>query len=184
MGFLDNLSKGFSDFTNSTIQKGKDVANVAKYSRMISDEEKSMTRVFEQIGKEYFAAHSEDFEEEFAELIGSIKEAQARIEEYKEAIKELQGITKCEQCGADVPSGSAFCPECGARVRVEKEPEDISEEAPRRLFCMECGAMIIPGSKFCTTCGHKVEDPLTQEELPPEEPEKEDEEDHDEDAQA
>lgn len=45
-------------------------------------------------------------------------------------------------CGASVPAGSKFCPECGAKLT---------------LFCSQCGKQLTPGSKFCQECGAKVE---------------------------
>ena len=67
MGFLENLGKGISDFSQSTIQKGKDVANVAKFSRLISDEERAMSKLFEQLGRKYFDLRSEANEEDLNE---------------------------------------------------------------------------------------------------------------------
>ena len=111
MGFLENLGKGISDFSQSTIQKGKDVANVAKFSRMISDEERAMSKLFEQLGRKYFDLRSEANEEDFADFIIGVKESQERIRGYQDSIKELQGITKCENCGSDIPNGAKFCPD-------------------------------------------------------------------------
>ena len=138
MGFLENLGKGISDFSQSTIQKGKDVANVAKFSRMIADEERAMSKLFEQLGRKYFDLRSEANEEDFTDFIIGVKESQERIRGYQDSIKELQGITKCENCEETV--------------------------RPEKRYCPECGAVIIPGSRFCTSCGRRVE----EEEMQPE----------------
>ena len=47
----------------------------------------------------------------------------------------------CTACGAQIPAGSKFCPECGAKQGS--------------AFCTECGAPIPSGSKFCPECGAK-----------------------------
>ena len=47
----------------------------------------------------------------------------------------------CTACGAQIPAGSKFCPECGAKQGS--------------AFCTECGAPIPAGSKFCPECGAK-----------------------------
>ena len=48
----------------------------------------------------------------------------------------------CTACGAQIPAGSKFCPECGAKQSAS-------------AFCTACGAEIAPGSKFCPECGAK-----------------------------
>ena len=51
------------------------------------------------------------------------------------------GIT-CGACGAAIPAGSKFCPECGNKVAAAG-------------FCASCGAAVPAGSRFCPECGAK-----------------------------
>ncbi len=48
----------------------------------------------------------------------------------------------CNACGASIPAGSKFCPECGAKQNAGS-------------FCKECGKEIPAGTKFCPECGAK-----------------------------
>lgn len=48
----------------------------------------------------------------------------------------------CGACGAKIPAGSKFCPECGAKQNVS-------------AFCTSCGKEIPSGTKFCPECGAK-----------------------------
>ena len=50
-------------------------------------------------------------------------------------------IKICTSCGAQVPEGSRFCPECGSEIKD---------------LCPNCGAPIT-GTKFCPECGHKLD---------------------------
>lgn len=50
---------------------------------------------------------------------------------------------KCSNCGAAIPAGSKFCPECGQKQAEGK-------------FCPECGAKVAAGAKFCPECGQKL----------------------------
>lgn len=54
--------------------------------------------------------------------------------------------TKCEKCGATLPSNAKFCLECGEKVSP-KLPVDT-------VVCPECGNTVAKG-KFCPECGHK-----------------------------
>ena len=48
----------------------------------------------------------------------------------------------CAACGASIPAGSKFCPECGAKQNTGS-------------FCTSCGQAIPAGTKFCPECGAK-----------------------------
>ena len=48
----------------------------------------------------------------------------------------------CNNCGAELASGTKFCPKCGTKV-----------EEVQKMFCPQCGNEIMPGAKFCTKCG-------------------------------
>jgi membrane protease subunit (stomatin/prohibitin family) len=51
--------------------------------------------------------------------------------------------TPCPKCGANVPAGAKFCPNCG-------------EKQAAATFCPNCGAKVPPGAKFCPSCGQKL----------------------------
>ena len=48
----------------------------------------------------------------------------------------------CAACGAAIPAGAKFCPECGAKQNAS-------------AFCTSCGKEIPAGTKFCPECGAK-----------------------------
>jgi len=52
------------------------------------------------------------------------------------------GTKVCGNCKEDLPSGAAFCINCGQKVGP--------------VFCPACGAGIVSGSKFCMGCGEKL----------------------------
>lgn len=51
---------------------------------------------------------------------------------------------KCQNCGAELAPGVAFCRECGTKVVLKKR------------FCRECGSELAEGVKFCSNCGASV----------------------------
>ena len=62
-------------------------------------------------------------------------------EEEDEEFENFSAL-HCNNCGAELASGTKFCPKCGTKV----------EEA-QKMFCQQCGNEIMPGAKFCTKCG-------------------------------
>ena len=53
--------------------------------------------------------------------------------------QQPQGGVTCS-CGAQLPQGTKFCPQCGSKIGN---------------FCPECGGEIQVGAKFCPECGTK-----------------------------
>lgn len=157
MGFFDNLGKTITDAGQGAIRKGKEMADAAKYNSMISDEEKLISSAFEEIGRKYFEMKGDAPEEEFASAVEAIRQSQAKITEYQNALKQLKGTRKCPSCGAEVPSESSFCPVCGAKLEAGpiQSVQPVQEDV---LHCSNCGATISAGSKFCTFCGTPVTD--------------------------
>ena len=58
------------------------------------------------------------------------------------AAPAAQSAAACSACGAAIPAGSKFCPECGAKQNAG-------------AFCTSCGKEIPAGTKFCPECGAK-----------------------------
>ena len=166
MGFFDNIGKGISDFSQSTIQKGKEAAGIAKFTRLISVEENNISKYFEELGRLFFSKCSMEtaeadtsdptLDEQIGTCINRIKDSQELIAEYQEEIKKRKGINRCTQCGTDLPEGALFCPECGMKIDVPEEPEALEPQTVP-LFCTNCGTQLKQGSRFCTACGFKVE---------------------------
>jgi RNA polymerase subunit RPABC4/transcription elongation factor Spt4 len=53
---------------------------------------------------------------------------------------------RCTRCGQVVPTGAAFCGECGNAVAA----------APVARYCPNCGRTIVAGKNFCTNCGTRL----------------------------
>jgi membrane protease subunit (stomatin/prohibitin family) len=51
-----------------------------------------------------------------------------------------QPKVRCPNCKADIPYGSAFCPQCGTNLSATQT-------------CPQCKATLPAGSKFCPNCG-------------------------------
>ena len=79
---------------------------------------------------------------------------------------------KCDQCGADIAPGAAFCTNCGSKapeeVVVVRQPEEEPvKETVKEDVCMKCGSVLADGAAFCTSCGTprgaaQTESPVSQ----------------------
>ena len=94
MGFFDELGKKISGASQEVVQKGKEMADTAKFNSMIHDEERKISAVYGKIGKKYF----EDFQnapaEGFKDFVDEIHTAQAKIAEIQEKLKALKDDVK------------------------------------------------------------------------------------------
>lgn len=153
MAFFENLSKTVTGVGQKAIAKTKELADTSRLNSMISEEEKVITNQYFQIGKLYVSIHKDDFEDDFAGMIGAIAEAEAKIRDYKKQIQDIKGVQRCEKCGAEVPNGAAFCSSCGASMPKMQPP--ISADY---IKCGNCGTAVKRSMRFCTSCGKPMEE--------------------------
>lgn len=153
MGFFDDISKKVSDVGQKTLQKTREVSDTVKLNSQISDEEKRINNTYCEIGKLYFQKHADDAEDAFMEMFQVVRDAEQKINEYREQIQNIKGVQRCPQCGAEVPRGNAYCSYCGAKI---EQPQNAQPQNETILKCANCGNEIKPGMKFCTACGTPV----------------------------
>lgn len=151
MAFWDNFSQKASETTAKAIQKAKEMSDVAKLNSMISEEESKINNSYYQIGKLYVTIHSHDCEEEFANLVAAIGQAEEKIQSYRQQIQDIKGVVRCAQCGAEVQSGVSFCSSCGAPM-PKVQPINVDN----LVQCKSCGAMMKKEMRFCTMCGNPM----------------------------
>jgi len=102
----------------------------------------------------YYEAHKHDPEAQYQEDIAKISNLYSEIAQSQEKIKQIKGVVKCPQCGADVPLNAAFCNACGAKIEhdsVAKTNGGINK------ICPVCHFAVDPEDSFCNHCGAKIE---------------------------
>ena len=183
MAFFDALGGKIKNAGQNIAQSTKNFADITKFKNTISDYEKQIIALYTVVGKDYYERHKNDPNTEDKKNIDAISSLFNQISELKQKIKELEGVTKCPNCGNDVPQNALFCNNCGCKISKEAQsnkkcpncgsfvPQDalfcnncgckIPEE-PKGRRCSNCGKPLAEGSLFCASCGTKVE----QEEAP------------------
>lgn len=151
MAFMNNMRDRLSQASQSTVQKARDLSELAKLNGAVSSAEKQISELYGKIGYEVYYTHRNNPLPEVAELILQVSDLHHAIEEYKAQIKAINMADTCPKCGAKTSKGMAFCSGCGHKL--------ISEEASvaeRAIFCINCGAQLPADSLFCTSCGQKI----------------------------
>lgn len=128
MAFWENLGGTITAKSKEMADKAKNFTDIASLKGQIVAQENVILRQYKEIGREYYAAHKDDAEPEFAEAMEAVKKAEDIIEELKKKIADLSGTKHCEACGSEVPDDSAFCPKCGAKMEVKTEETYFDEE--------------------------------------------------------
>ena len=124
MAFFDELGKKISQAGQNAVQKGKELADIAKINSAVYDEEKKIDDNYREIGKLYFSLRGKNPDVDFAAMVAAIHESENKIGEYKQQLKDIKGVVCCEKCGAEVSSNAAFCSACGAPMPVVKPVEE------------------------------------------------------------
>lgn len=171
MSWFDQLSGAVTKATRDLSGKAQELADTAKLNSKISDAKSLMKRVYAQIGEEYYKAHKDDADNEFAEKFRMISEAEESIAAYRSELDRMKGTVRCTSCGASVSKDALFCPKCGAKVEKPAAPEETNEENAEEpvRFCSICGEKLATDAQFCVNCGAPVPDePVSgnQEEAP------------------
>lgn len=150
MAMLDDMDKKISGWFNAGAGKAKDMSESLKISGSIREEENKQTELYKQIGQFYFENYGEQAEGQLKEWCSNIAASKEQVMQYKEQLRILKGTVACPNCGAEVPSNSAFCNVCGTKIEVPRRQ-------PKGKVCPNCGAAADAGATFCTTCGTRIQ---------------------------
>lgn len=145
---------------------------------LLQAEQKKIEQVYSKIGERYYAAHKDDKNCEFPDLMDEIKTCEQTMADHKAEVLRQQELMLCPACGAEIYFKSFFCNFCGTRVaypegqkpaepevepEVQPEPEPepavvpVTEEvkdAPVVRTCKSCGYVVTdPEARFCDNCG-------------------------------
>lgn len=152
MAFMNNMRDKLTQASQSTVQKAKDLSELARLNGVISNAEKQICELYEKIGFEVYRAYSSEPLPEVVELIQQVTALHQTIEASKAQINAINAVETCPQCGAKISKGMAFCSGCGHKLATEEAPA-----AANTAFCTNCGARLPANAVFCTSCGQKIE---------------------------
>lgn len=156
MSLLDALSRKVADAGQKTVQKTREVSDLAKLNSLISQEKDQVNQLYYQLGKKYMELYEDNPEEEFVSLIQGIRKGELQIESYQKEVQEIKGVQYCNHCGGEVPIRYSYCSFCGNSIKKPTQ-ETLSADY---VTCPQCHHSVKKEMRFCTSCGH----PMTKEE--------------------
>lgn len=120
MGFSDlgrKLSKLGQD-TKNGVQKVSDSVTI---SNRISQEKKSLERLFALIGEAVYKENPDTPKAGMEDEWAAVKVAYANIASYTEQLNQVKGLIYCPNCGRPAAAGDKFCAKCGFRLNIRPE---------------------------------------------------------------
>ena len=132
MSLWDNITQKAAAVTDKAVHQAKNFTEQVKLRNQISEAQSTITDCYTQIGKQYVAAHPEDFDEAYAPMMAAIAGANRQIASLQEQLRDLKEVALCPKCGAEVDREAAFCSACGAEMPkpAPVETEVVTDDAP------------------------------------------------------
>lgn len=132
MSLWDNITQKAAAVTDKAVHQAKNFTEQVKLRNQISEAQSTITDCYTQIGKQYAAAHPEDFDEAYAPMMAAIAGANRQIASLQEQLRDLKKVALCPKCGAEVDREAAFCSACGAEMSkpAPVEAEVVTDDAP------------------------------------------------------
>lgn len=156
MAFFEQLGKRLTDAGQGVAQQTKNFTDVTRLNGTISEKERKISQLYSSIGESYYERRRNDSTSEELQKIEEINTLFAEIAQCREEIKQIKGVIKCPNCGAEVALNSAFCNSCGAKISQAVETTEPVEVETR--ICPNCHAEVKKDNLFCNHCGAKLED--------------------------
>ena len=145
MEFWENLGTKISQAGTGASQRFNKMHGVSALNSPISKLEASLTELYCNLGAKYYATCGSDPHPELETFCESIAQVKEQIDSIQSELCLLRSTTVCQDCGASLKEGSAFCPGCGTNV-----PQLSIAQSKG---CAKCGASLDSPAAFCVKCG-------------------------------
>ncbi len=117
--FMNKLGQRISSAANNAVEKSKEMVEIAKLSKQISDADGDIARLEQEIGSRFYAAYaakSEVHDIQLQELCQQIDQLYCKIEGLQMQLDEIRGIPHCPSCSSPLGDATKFCPNCGEKL--------------------------------------------------------------------
>lgn len=97
MAFFDELSKKLSGVSRVAVRKAKEVTDIGSLKLQIADENRKLSKIYENLGREYYDKFQDDAAEELAELVSQIKDSNDKIAGLQDEISRVEAESAAGQ---------------------------------------------------------------------------------------
>ena len=133
MAFFDELSKKLSGVSRVAVRKAKEVTDIGSLKLQIADENRKLSKIYENLGREYYDKFQDDAAEELAELVSQIKDSNDKIAGLQDEISrvEAESAARAEEERVRREAEAQAKKESVAEAEMRVVDEDEEEEAKK-----------------------------------------------------
>ena len=113
MALFENLEKTFGKVADVTVQKSKEVAQLAKLNTQLAAAQRELEEAFSTLGKSVYKDQKDASENPYAQLFRCIAAKQAHVQEIRKQLDAVKEVQTCSHCGTANPKGNQYCSKCG-----------------------------------------------------------------------
>jgi predicted RNA-binding Zn-ribbon protein involved in translation (DUF1610 family) len=133
MAIFDEIGRKISNVGQNVVKGTKDFSDISKLNTQISDEQRQLGQLFDQLGRLFYEQFGGSKEAPFREQCDAIEATIRRIEACQAEVSRIRGIKHCPSCGIELPAMTVFCGNCGARTEPARAapPGQYDQQPPQ-----------------------------------------------------
>lgn len=90
MAFFDELSKKLSGVSRVAVRKAKEVTDIGSLKLQIADENRKLSKIYENLGREYYDRFQDEAAEELSGLVKQIKDSTDKVVALQDEISRVE----------------------------------------------------------------------------------------------
>ena len=90
MAFFDELSKKLSGVSRVAVRKAKEVTDIGSLKLQIADENRKLSKIYENLGREYYDRFQDEAAEELSGLVKQIKDITDKVAALQDEISRVE----------------------------------------------------------------------------------------------
>ena len=90
MAFFDELGKKLSGVSRVAVRKAKEVTDIGSLKLQIADENRKLSKIYENLGREYYDRFQNEAAEELSGLVKQIKDSTDKVAALQDEISRVE----------------------------------------------------------------------------------------------